>query len=480
MTGAPQEPRSPQSTGDWLSVWTAGKTAIHLGNVAEYGEQLLPARPANQPLSAAPLDTQHRLRAARDYSGLAWFYSPEPRLVLFPGPVEPEWGEWLKDLLEWSHCEAYSDLAADEEAIGHAIIQRKTLLKRIKQQVNPLIAWGHTPDYQQLLASTGQQGPASLSSKADSTSLQRAIRTYEDKHQANELFRTVVQHHPGVRVPRQWHFEHATMGMATALWRARCGHALVCKTLQGAGGSGVTILSPAHIRAAGGNLRALAQLRASLSTTGSSTSLILEEYIDPAGNYHDITVDAIIDNEANVHIVGAGLMHVSGTAYQGVTVGPGSVPPRLAATAIAFTRDVGRALADVGHRGWFDIDFVVSRKGELCPTETNCRLTGPAVAFMIAARLAQTRRKDFVVRTLDAVPLALPLRSAPLHALLRRVHAYCAALHVQLLPTLVGRAQAERPSVGLALAGQDRQAVEVGTTLVTGLLADPQQLMPFC
>ncbi|ROO86877.1 hypothetical protein EDD29_4459 [Actinocorallia herbida] len=69
-------------------------------------------------------------------------------------------------------------------------------------------------------------------------------------------------------------------------------------------------------------------------------------------------------------------MEVEGTSYQGVTVGPGALPERLAATAARFGAAVGRALADEGHRGGFDVDVVADGAGRLAPTETDLRLTG--------------------------------------------------------------------------------------------------------
>lgn len=463
----------------WLQAWVGSQAAVHLANVAEYAEGLLEAGGEVDPQSRDGRWRHARLQAARRYSGLAWFHSPCPRMVLFPGTMDPCWGEWLGSSLEWDSVEVYAELASRNGTMEEAVLQRPTLLRRMEQLAAPIIPWGYTPAFQRLLAASGRVGPLQLAPETDVERLTEAGRRFECKHQANRLFHEVAPGHAGIRVPKQVLFASPNLAIAKALWSASRGHRVMCKTLQGAGGSGVALLSRSRIRAAGGVARAAAQLRRAMLRTGSRTGLVLEEYVGSSGVHRDLTVDAVIDSGGTVQVVGTGYMQVRGTAYQGVSVGPDLVAERWNKVACNFATAVGAQLAATGYSGWFDIDFVIDDLGQLCPTEINCRLTGPAAAFMLAARLLQIRGRKHFVRVLDAVPLAAPMRNAPLFELLQRLRALSARLGVELLPTLLGNSQDEYPTVGLALAAETREAVEVGTVFVKALLRDREQIEPY-
>jgi hypothetical protein len=159
-------------------------------------------------------------------------------------------------------------------------------------------------------------------------------------------------------------------------------------------------------------------------------------------------------------------MDIDGTSYQGVTVGPGAVPEAPAGVAERFAAAVGRALAAEGYRGWYDVDFVMDGAGRLAPVEINLRLTGPAVAFMIQARLARLHGGRPVVRTLDRLPLGARLPAAALADHLGEASRRCRSLGVTLLPTVVTAAFEPDPYVGVALAARTPGALDAAEAAV--------------
>ncbi|MFB7617196.1 hypothetical protein [Kitasatospora sp. NPDC056181] len=417
----------------WVGAWTGGRRAVHLGNVADFNEQFF----------AAGMDgaqRARRLRQAHHYAGMATCYSPEPALVVLPGEVERDWIDWLARELDWGPVELYSGVAPGE-TLARALAARPALAARIAGGPEPVLAWGRTP--------AQGEGP-----EGEGPEL-AAVRRYESKAASHRLFAGLAPDHPGIVVPRQEQPDSPRRTARRLTARAGRGQTTVVKSPHGVGGYGTVVVTPQQLFAAGG-ARALLRRLAREEVLPPGGGLLLEEYIDGgrADRLRDLTFDAVIGEDGTVHPVGVGAMAVDGTRYQGVTVGPGVVPPSAAATARRFGRAVGERLAAEGHRGWYDVDFVTDRERRLAPTETNLRLTGPAIAFVLQARLDQVRGPGHVVRTLDAMPLGARLSQQALHDHLDRLRPRCAALGVTLLPLVVTAGYDPEPAVGLALAAR--------------------------
>ncbi|MFE0425987.1 GNAT family N-acetyltransferase, partial [Streptomyces sp. NPDC058953] len=355
----------------WARAWAGGRRAVHLGNVAEFQGQFGPPVPARR------RDATGRGReAAAHYACLAAFTGLHPAAVVLPRRVPDGWLAFVARLPRWSSG-AVSVVSPEA-----ALVARGGLGER--WHGTPVVAWGHTPA---VAALTGTPLPPG------------ALR-YESKLASHELFTRLAPGHPGIRVPDRWTPPHRRAAARLIAARARAGAGTVAKTEHGAGGSG-TVVHTARPRA-----RSLPR-----------GPLLLEEYVTGGGHP---TYDGLVDAAGTVHDVGVAAMTMDGTAYGGATVGPGAVPDDTADRAARFGRAVGRELAATGYRGWFDVDFVADGTGQLAPTETNLRLTGPSAAFMIHRRLAEVADGLPLVRTVDRVPLGARLPDAELIAFLER------------------------------------------------------------
>ncbi|MCG6493760.1 hypothetical protein [Kitasatospora sp. A2-31] len=430
----------------WVEAWTGGARAVHLGNVADFNEQFF---------GAAMDDAQRarRLRQAHHYACMATCYSPEPALVVLPAEVERAWVDWLARELAWEPVELYGGVAPGG-TLAQALAARPALAERIAECGRPVLPWGRT----------AAQGEGSALA---------AVRRYESKAATHALFAELAPAHPGIAVPHQEQPGTTRRAARRLTARAVRGLTTVVKSPHGVGGYGTAVVTPQELFAAGGGgalLRRLARAEV-LAVDGG---LLLEEYVDGgrADRLRDLTFDAVIGPDGRVHPVGVGEMAVAGTSYQGVTVGPGVVPPGVAATAERFGLAVGERLAAAGHRGWFDVDFVTDRERRLAPTEANLRLTGPAIAFNLRARLDRVRGPGHVVRTLDGLRLGARLSQEALHDHLDRLRPRCARLGVTLLPLVVTAGYEPEPAVGLALAarcagpGEALEALDAAEALV--------------
>ncbi|MEV6978396.1 hypothetical protein [Kitasatospora sp. NPDC093806] len=433
----------------WVGAWTGGRRAVHVGNVADFNDQFLDESRHESRDASRVERRERRIRQAHHYAGLAVGYSPDPAALVLPAEVDRCWIDWLARELAWGPVELHSGVAPGG-TVARALAARPALAARLANGPEPVLFWGRT-------AAQGE-GPELA-----------AVRRYESKAAAHGLFAALAPDHPGVRVPRQEPADGPRRAARRLTGRAARGLTTVLKAPHGVGGHGTAVITPQEVFTAGG-ARALLRRLVRDDVLPPGGELLLEEYVDagPArsGRLRDLTFDAVIGPDGRVHPVGVGEMAVDGTRYQGVTVGPGVVPPGAAATAERFGLAVGERLAAAGHRGWYDVDFVTDRERRLAPTEANLRLTGPAVAFVLRHRLDEVRGPGHLVRTLDAMPLGARLSQEALFGHLERLRPQCARLGVTLLPLIVTAGYEPEPAVGLALAARGVEALDAAEALL--------------
>ncbi|MFD9727918.1 GNAT family N-acetyltransferase [Streptomyces sp. NPDC059072] len=426
---------APVPLADWAREWTGGGRAVHLGNVAEFNAQF----------ADATLDAEQR--PAHHYASLAAFYGPDPAVLVLPRAVPRGWTDLVGRQLGWSDVEVYDGLVERGPGLTDAVRARPALAARLTGFGLPLVPWGLTRPFAELTGRPWQP---------------RELR-YESKSAAHEMFGRVLAEggHPGIVLPAQW--RAATRRAAARLLsvRAEAGESTVLKSEHGVGGSGTTVVTPECLRAAGGARALLRRL--------PRGPLLVEEYIDdPDGGDgpRDLTYDGFVGPDGRVHEVGGAVMEVRDGCYAGATVGPGVVPEWAEKPLTAFGAAVGRELAASGYRGWFDVDFVTAGGRRLAPTETNLRLTGPSIAFMVAARLDALRGAGHLVRIVDRVELGARLPEAQLDELCTDLARECARLGAVFVPAIPTGAFEPSPWLGVLVAAHSREVLDAAEARV--------------
>ncbi|MGW5850248.1 GNAT family N-acetyltransferase [Streptomyces sp. NPDC055254] len=428
---------APAALADWARAWTGGGRAVHVGNVAEFNAQF----------ADASLDREQG--AAHHYACLAAFYSPCPAALVLPRTVPRGWTGLVCRQLGWEGVEVYDGLVERGCGLSAAVRARPPLAALLTGAGLPLVPWGPTEPFAAL---AGRPWRA------------RDLR-YESKSAAHGLFARILAGggHPLITLPAQWRVNTRRAAVRRVASRAAAGGSTVLKSEHGVGGSGTTVLTPGRVRAAGGARAALRGL--------PRGPLLVEEYVGgPAAQDgdgpRDLTYDGFVDAGGRVHEVGGAVMDVEGAGYRGATVGPGVVPAWAEQPLLSFGGAVGRELAAAGYRGWFDVDFVADGAGRLAPTETNLRLTGPSIAFMVAARLDVLRGAGHLVRIADRVELGARLPEAQLDELCTALAGECAELGAVFVPTIPTGAFDPAPWLGVLVAARAPEVLDAAEALV--------------
>ncbi|MFF4434738.1 GNAT family N-acetyltransferase [Streptomyces sp. NPDC001513] len=426
---------APVALADWARAWTGGERAVHVGNVAEFNAQF----------ADASLDRGQS--AAHHYACLAAFYSPDPAALVLPRPVPKGWTELVCRQLGWSEVEVYDGLAEGHPGLCEAVRARPALAALLTGAGLPLVPWGRTRPFGRLAGRPWRDGEL----------------RYESKSAAHALFGRILADggHPGIVLPAQWRAAGRWTAARLLAARTRAGESTVLKSEHGVGGSGTTVVTPDRVRAAGGARAVLRRL--------PRGPLLVEEYVaGPAEGEgpRDLTYDGFVDGAGRVHEVGGAVMDVTDGCYGGATVGPAVVPAWAEKPLADFGAAVGRELAESGYRGWFDVDFVADGAGRLAPTETNLRLTGPSIAFMVAARLDALRGAGHLVRIADRVELGARLPEAQLDELCTALARGCAELGAVFVPAIPTGAFEPAPWLGVLVAAHDRRTLDAAEALV--------------
>ncbi|MFJ6793384.1 GNAT family N-acetyltransferase [Streptomyces sp. NPDC091268] len=433
---------APAPPAAWVRAWTGGAAAVHVGNVAEFNAQF----------ADASLDREQD--AAHHYACLAAFYSPYPAALVLPRAVPRGWIDLVGRQLGWGpEVEVYDGLVGRGPALSEAVRARPALAGRLTGAGDgaglPLVPWGLTEPFARLAGRAWEP---------------RELR-YESKAAAHGLFGRILAGggYPGIVLPAQWRAPTRRAAARLLAARAAAGLDTVLKSEHGVGGSGTTVVGAARVRAAGGARAVLRRL--------PRGPLLVEEYVrgpaDP-GEPRDLTYDCFVDRAGCVREVGGAVMDVADGAYRGATVGPGVVPRWAREPLLAFGGAVGRELAASGYRGWFDVDFVADGAGRLAPTEANLRLTGPSVAFMVAARLDELRGAGHLVRIADRVELGARLPEAQCDELCEELAGGCAALGAVFVPAIPTGAFEPAPWLGVLVAAHSREVLDAAEALVRG------------
>jgi hypothetical protein len=125
-----------------------------------------------------------------------------------------------------------------------------------------------------------------------------------------------------------------------------------------------------------------------IETIWSNGPYIIEELIDVDATVGGGTPSAelfVTESEVKITYL-CGQIVINGE-FQGTVVGNGSIPLDIAKKLEESALVIGKHFQSLGYQGIFDIDYVISKTGEIFAVETNARRTGGTHVYDLAKRL---------------------------------------------------------------------------------------------
>lgn len=165
--------------------------------------------------------------------------------------------------------------------------------------------------------------------------------------------------------------------------------AVVLKTNRGHAGSGVLIFSPGTLQSSQAECRQNILKQLAGDDFWSKFPIVVESYIDAprdAGAFP--SAEFFIGDDGSPEFLYACGMYVSEAGvFQGVEIGRERISRELEIGMREIGEELGRKYFDLGVKGYYDVDFIVSKSGKLYASESNVRRTGGTHAYILAKTL---------------------------------------------------------------------------------------------
>ena len=141
-----------------------------------------------------------------------------------------------------------------------------------------------------------------------------------------------------------------------------------------------------ELSAAGANsiiAHSIEDIKKKFSTNEDDTFLITE-FIE---HISDPTTLGVVINEDDIYVAGVADQRIYGTRFKGSTY-PSKMPQNIQEEVIRQTRVVGKKMAELGYRGIFGCDFIVTSDKKVYFIETNPRKQGTTMEFCCTLKTA--------------------------------------------------------------------------------------------
>lgn len=174
---------------------------------------------------------------------------------------------------------------------------------------------------------------------------------------------------------------------------------VVIKTNKGHSGSGVLIFRPGELPKQYSICREKILSTLSKDVFWDRFPIVIEDYIacNPAIGGGFPNVEFKIHKSGKVEFLYyCGMRMTKVGSFRGVEIHHSVVSDKIEAQMIDTGFFVGEQYAKAGYRGYYDVDFIAGRGGELFVTESNVRRTGGTHVYAVAARLFG---KEFMYET---------------------------------------------------------------------------------
>lgn len=184
--------------------------------------------------------------------------------------------------------------------------------------------------------------------------------------------------------------------------------------------------------------------------------LLVQKYLPHQPGFGCPAVDMLItdeDADGGIADLVPSVMTVEVHRFVSVNVGDSVLPPAVLEQVTDVSMGVAAAARRLGFRGWFGIDFIIDRHGDLYVTEFNARRTGGTQWIPLLDRWNPARQA--VAHARHTVPLPASAPAAVSYSDLRPAFEELWRNGVVAYPTAVRNLSHRKPSYAIVTGGAD-------------------------
>lgn len=360
------------------------------------------------PFITAISDDQARAREIEENANLGdqnlFSLAPEDHvLFISPRPFSPEFLHYYQQLTKTRHLEIavtehHSGLICPDilhdQAVMAALVRAANSSHRLT-----LISYSNTPYFINLVKALRSQGLTIFTPEAPEEEDGWTANFYGSKSGIRQLAQRSAAKEPDLRMADGLICSGITDAAQIAAWTYLEQKGVVLKTNKGHSGSGLLIFRPGDLPS---DYTACTQAildKLQQDAYWDRFPIIIEDFLQAnlaiGGGFP--SVEFKIWKSGKVEFLYYCGMRIDAQGvFRGVEIHSDVVSDQLAAQMTDTGFFVGEQYAAAGYRGYFDLDFIAGRNGQLYVTESNVRRTGGTHVYNLAVKLFG---KDFIYDT---------------------------------------------------------------------------------
>ena len=262
-----------------------------------------------------------------------------------------------------------------------------------------LISYCSSPQFLTLVKQLQNQGLTIYTPEAPEEEDAWSVNFYGSKSGIRQLSQQSSATEPDLKMPDGLIVSGVTDAAQIAAWTYFEQNSVVIKTNKGHSGAGVLIFRPGDLPADYHSCTQIILDTLKKDAYWNLFPIIIEDYVTPAttiaGGFPNVEFKILKSGKVEYLYYG-GMRMTSEGIFRGMEIHNDAVSDQVAATMIDTGFYVGQKYASAGYRGYFDIDFIAAKNGQLYVTESNLRRTGATHVYNTALDLFG---KDFMYET---------------------------------------------------------------------------------
>ena len=340
-----------------------------------------------------------RIKHELTLSQRAFFWESDDKIVITPHPIPLPLFELNKRICGFKNVVNVAPSAGDIE-LSNAITGDKWLRALIVKEArsNPQLTMSPYAVTRDFLVLSDQLRGISIQTKERPPNKSLWTIAYLDSKAGfrAEMLKLAAQHRE-IKVPQGFVVQDTTEAQAMAGWFYGNGQSSILKANFGESGWGIATFKVKAYSSLSVFRKQVKKLLQS-DVIWRDMSIVVEQFIE-----HDVSVAGgspsteIFVGEEGISILYhcRQLLNEFGS-FLGVEIGKDALSDALTRELARIGNIIGKWYGELGYRGFFDIDFIVSKDGGIYVVETNTRRTGGTHTYDLAKHLFGNEWKNEV------------------------------------------------------------------------------------
>lgn len=328
-----------------------------------------------------------RIRHELTLSQRAFFWESDDKIVITPHLIPLPLFELNKRICGFKNVVNVAPSVGDIE-LSNTIARDKKLRRLLSKEAsdNPQLTispYAVTKDFLEL----SDQFPVQVKEKPPSKSLWTVAYLDSKAGFRAEMLKLAAEH-KGIKVPQGFVAQDAAEVQTIAEWFYENGQSSILKANFGESGWGIAILKAESYPSLSVFRKQVRKLLQS-DVIWHNTSIVVEQFIEPDASVAggSPSTEVFVSEEGISPFYHCGQLLNEFGGFLGVEIGKGVLSETLARKLTRIGNIIGKWYWELGYRGFFDIDFIISKDGEIYVVETNTRRTGGTHTYDLAKHL---------------------------------------------------------------------------------------------